>query len=173
MKQTFNVNIGGRGYNIDNDAYELLDKYLNDISSRLSDSDVESMEDIESRIADIFDERASSSMQVVNLDMVRRAMAVIGRPEMFGGQKRGFSYQEASSYPHEPKRLYRSVNNKVIGGVCGGLAEYLDVDPNMIRALSVVLFFFAGLSLWVYIILWIILPQSPNYVKYEDDRRRQ
>ncbi len=164
MKQTYSVNIGGRAYNIDADAYGLLDRYLNDISSRLNDTDVESMEDIESRIADIFDERISSSMQVVNIEMVRRAMAIIGRPEMFGGQKRGFSHQ-AGSYPHEPRRLYRSWANKVIGGVCGGLGEYFDIDPNVIRLISVLLVFFGGLSLWVYIIMWIVLPQSPNYVK--------
>ncbi len=164
MKQTYNVNIGGRAYNIDADAYGLLDRYLDDISSRLQDSDVESMEDIEARIADIFDEKISSSMQVVNIEMVRRAMAIIGRPEMFGGQKRGFSHQ-AGSYPHEPRRLCRSWSNKVMGGVCGGLGEYFGIDPNVIRLIAVLLVFFGGLSLWVYIIMWIVLPQAPHYVK--------
>ena len=164
MKQTYNVNIGGRAYNIDADAYQLLDRYLDDISSRLDESDVESMEDIEARIADIFDEKITSSMMVVNIEMVRRAMAIIGRPEMFGGQKRGFSHQ-TSSYPHEPRRLYRSWSNKVIGGVCGGLGEYFGIDPNVIRLISVLLVFFGGLSLWVYIVMWIVLPQAPYYVK--------
>ncbi len=173
MKQTFNVNIGGRGYNIDNDAYELLDKYLNDISSRLSESDVESMDDIESRIADIFDERISSTMQVVTIDMVRRAMAVIGRPDMFGGQKRGFSYQE-TTYPHEPKRLYRSTDNKVIAGVCGGMGDYFNVDPNLIRVIAAILLFVTVFTASiVYIIMWIVIPQAPNYVKYEESRRRR
>ena len=173
MKQTFNVNIGGRAYNIDNDAYELLDKYLNDISSRLSDSDVESMDDIESRMADIFDERISSTMQVVTIDMVRRAMAIIGRPDVFGGQKRGFSYQGAA-YPHEPRRLYRSVNNKVLGGVCGGLGEYFNLDPNLLRVIAAILLFVSfGTASIVYVIMWIVIPQAPNYVKYEDGRRRR
>lgn len=172
MKQTYNVNIGGRAYNIDNDAYELLDKYLNDISSRLNDSDVESMEDIESRIADIFDERVTSTMQVVSIDLVRRAMAVIGRPEMFGAQKRGFSYQE--SYPHEPKRLYRSIDNKVLGGVCGGLGEYFGIDANLIRVIAAILLFvtFFTASL-VYIIMWIVIPQAPNYVKYDGGYKKR
>ncbi len=171
MKQTFNVNIGGRAYNIDNDAYTLLDKYLNDIASRLQASDVDSMEDIESRIADIFDERISSTMQVVNIEMVRRVMAIIGRPEAFGGQKRGFSYQESSSsssssYPHEPKRLYRS-NDKVIGGVCGGLADYFNIDANVLRVIAVILFILPPFpALLAYIIMWIVLPKAPDYVKY-------
>ena len=177
MKQTYNVNIGGRPYNIDVDAYHLLDRYLGDISSRLRDTDVDSMEDIEARIADIFDERISSTMQVVNVEMVRRAMAIIGRPEMFGGQKRGFSYQGGSGYggggagggghqgyPHEPKRLFRS-SDKVIGGVCAGLAEYFGLDANVVRLISVLLIFLGGLSLWVYIVMWIVLPQAPYYVK--------
>jgi phage shock protein PspC (stress-responsive transcriptional regulator) len=176
MKQTFNVNIGGRAYNIDADAYELLDRYLGDISSRLSDSDVDSMEDIEARISDIFGEKISSGMQVVNIDMVRRAMAVIGRPEMFGGQKREFSYQSEShqggsrggsthhgAAPNQSKRLFRSWKNRVIGGVCGGVGEYFDIDPNVIRLVSALLIFFGGLSLWVYLIMWIVLPQAPVY----------
>ncbi len=162
MKQTYSVNIGGRAYNIDADAYALLDKYLKDISSRLSDSDVESMEDIEGRIADIFDERVTSSMQVVNIEMVRRAMAVIGRPEMFGGQKRGFSYHGSGFCE---KRLYRSAENRVLGGVCGGLGEYFDLDPNLVRAISVILFFFTP-ALLAYIIMWIVIPKAPDYVKY-------
>ena len=162
MKQTFNVNIGGRAYNIDSDAYRLLDRYLNDISSRLSDSDADSMEDIEARIADILDERISSSMQVVTVEMVRRAMAIIGRPEMFGGQKRGFTYQHNS---FRDKRLYRSTDNKVLGGVCGGLGEYFDLDPNLIRAIAVILFFFSP-ALLAYLIMWIVVPKAPDYVKH-------
>lgn len=166
MKQTFSVNIGGRAYNIDNDAYELLDKYLKDISSRLSDTDMESMEDIESRIADIFDEKVSSPMQVISLETVRRAMAIIGKPEMFGGQKRGFSYQYHQN-PFEPKRLYRTQDNKVIGGVCGGLGEYFNVDPNLIRVIAAILLFVTFFTCAiVYIIMWIVIPKEPDYVKY-------
>jgi phage shock protein PspC (stress-responsive transcriptional regulator) len=162
MKQTYNVNIGGRAYNIDNDAYELLDRYLNDISSRLSDTDVESMEDIEARVADIFDEKISSQMQVVTIEMVRRAMAIIGRPDTFGGQKRGFSYQD----PNQPKRLYRSTTNRVIGGVCGGLAKYFNIDANLMRALAAILLFLTFFACFVvYIIMWIVIPSEPNYVK--------
>jgi phage shock protein PspC (stress-responsive transcriptional regulator) len=165
MKQTYSVNIGGRAYNIDADAYGLLDRYLGDISSRISEYDSESMEDIETRIADIFDERITSEMQVVNIETVRRAMAIIGRPEMFGSQKRGFSYQHDTASPNAPRRLYRSSLNTVIGGVCGGIAEYFDIDPNVVRLIAVLLFFFGGLSLWVYIIMWIVLPKAPHYVK--------
>ena len=166
MKQTYNVNIGGRAYNIDADAYQLLDRYLNDISSRLNDSDVDSMEDIEARISEIFNERISSDRQVVNIDMVRRAMAIIGRPEMFGGQKRGFSHQSSSGYPHEPRRLCRSWNDKMIGGVCAGIAEYFNIDASLVRIIAVILLIIPPFpALLAYIIMWIALPQAPYYVK--------
>lgn len=59
------------------------------------------------------------------------------------------------------KRLFRS-RNKVIAGVCGGMAEFFGLDASMVRLATVLLILFAGLSLWVYIILWLIVPQSPK-----------
>lgn len=61
-----------------------------------------------------------------------------------------------------PKRLYRSTTDKKIAGVCGGIAEYFDVDPVIIRVIALILFF-AGLSgLIAYIILWIVVPIDPG-----------
>lgn len=53
--------------------------------------------------------------------------------------------------------IYRS-NNRVIAGVCGGLAEYFNINPTLVRIITFVLVFIYGLSIWVYIILWIIMP---------------
>lgn len=61
----------------------------------------------------------------------------------------------------DDKRLFRS-RNKVIAGVCGGMAEFFGLDASMVRLATVLLILFAGLSLWVYIILWLIVPQSPK-----------
>ena len=57
------------------------------------------------------------------------------------------------------KRLYR-VRNGMLAGVCGGIAEYLDVDPTLVRLITVALFFAGTLSLWVYIIAAIIIPRE-------------
>ncbi len=59
------------------------------------------------------------------------------------------------------KKLHRSVKNKVIGGVAGGLAEYFDIDPVLVRVLFVVSLFFHGSGFIAYIILWIIVPEAP------------
>lgn len=58
------------------------------------------------------------------------------------------------------KKLYRSRSNRVIGGVCAGLAAYLNFDPTVLRLITVLLTFVAGMSLWVYLIAWLIIPEE-------------
>lgn len=59
----------------------------------------------------------------------------------------------------EKKRLTRS-SNKMIGGVCAGLAEYLDIDPTIVRIVWVLMVLFAGFGILLYIILWLIMPKQ-------------
>lgn len=61
---------------------------------------------------------------------------------------------------NEPKRLTRSSKDKKIAGVCGGIANYLNVDPTAVRAATLLAIIFAGLSIWAYIILWICMPEE-------------
>src|ERR1035438_8316672 len=65
----------------------------------------------------------------------------------------------------ERKRLYRSTTDKKIGGVCGGLAEYFDMDPLLIRLLFVILVIVAGGGFLLYVILWIITPEKPFFAE--------
>lgn len=60
------------------------------------------------------------------------------------------------------KRLYRSRKNSMIAGVCGGLGEYLNVDPTILRLVAVLLIFADGIGLIAYIIAWIIVPRNPE-----------
>ncbi len=60
-----------------------------------------------------------------------------------------------------PRRLTRSGTDKKIGGVCGGLAEYFDLDPTLIRVIWVLLVLCGGTGLLAYLILWIVLPLGP------------
>ena len=61
----------------------------------------------------------------------------------------------------EPKRLYRSRSKRMLGGVCGGLGEYLKIDPTVMRVIFVVLAFFYGASLLIYLIMWVLVPEEP------------
>lgn len=85
MKKTFRVNIGKRPFIIDEDAYETLKEYLDQISIRLNaDESTEIMDDIENRIADLFQEKLSSRVQVVDINAVNRVIAIIGNAKEFG-----------------------------------------------------------------------------------------
>lgn len=61
------------------------------------------------------------------------------------------------------KRLYRSATNKVIGGVCGGLGNYFNIDPVLFRVIFLVLFVGACSGLLLYIIMWIVIPMEPFF----------
>ena len=60
-----------------------------------------------------------------------------------------------------PKKLYRSRKERMIGGVCGGLAQYFNADPTIIRIIAVVLLLSGTAGFWAYIIMWLIVPEEP------------
>ncbi len=157
MKKTLNVNIGSVAFVIDEDAYYILRKYLDDVGDRFEPVEAaETLNDLEMRIADIFSEQLASPRQVVNADLVRRAIAILGRADEFGEPRSDRTRGQA-----DIRRLRRSRSNRVIGGVCGGLASYFGIDVAVVRILMFLLIFFGGISLWVYIILWIVIPSEP------------
>jgi phage shock protein C len=60
----------------------------------------------------------------------------------------------------EPRKLYRSRNQRMLAGVCGGLAEYFNVDATLIRVLFLVLAVFGGTGLVIYVVMWLIVPDE-------------
>lgn len=100
------------------------------------------------------------------LQMVQGAMAQMGDPSEFGelptGEKRDEASVDAESASCVSSRhLYRSRTNRSIAGVCGGIAEFFGIDSTILRLITLFLILFGGLSLWVYIILWIVIPSEP------------
>lgn len=163
MKQTLNVNIGSIAFTIDEDAYGALSRYLDDIRSRLTSDDAYLVDDVEARIADILSDKISSPIQVVSLEMVRSAMAVIGRPEVFGGKCNESSTDSTktatpNSIPY--RRLVRLRTDRMIGGVCSGLASYFNLDVTLVRVIALVAALCGTAGIWAYLILWICVPQE-------------
>lgn len=159
MKETVHVNIGSEAFTLDCDAYAELKEYLEDIRNRLSEAPDETMGDIERRIAEILRERAVSPMRVVDLSAVRGAMVQMGAPSDFGECCGEAAAREGMR--HGPRRLYRSRTERAIAGVCGGLAEYFDADPTFFRLAALLLIPFGTLSIWVYVVLWVVIPEKP------------
>ena len=157
MNETINANIGQQAFTLDRNAYDRLTNYLNDVRSRLTTDADEVMKDIEIRIAELFREWLPSAMMVVTLSMVERAIVRIGRPEEFGSKNQQSSTTTSCA---STKQLRRSRSNRSIAGICGGLAAYFGMDATLIRIATFLLIFLGGMSLWVYIILWLIIPEE-------------
>lgn len=170
MKETVQVNIGSEAFTLDRDAYTQLRGYLDDIRSRLREAAEETMGDIEFRIAEILRERVGSPMRVVDLPAVRAAMAQMGTPSDFGECCGAAAAEEEKC--RAPRRLYRSRSDRAIGGVCGGLAAYFNLDPTLLRVLALLAIPFGTLSIWAYVVLWLIVPEEPPRKFNFNDKKR-
>lgn len=170
MKETVNVSIASQAFTLDTDAWRLLDNYLKSIRSRIEPEDDETIADIEARIADILHEHLPSPMMVVTASMARSVMEQIGAPEVFGkprsddgeaaGAGTAASDRGDGARPDDlwRKPLRRSRNDRVLAGVCGGIAAHTASDSAVIRLVTLILMIFGGLSIWLYIILWLVIP---------------
>ena len=157
MKETINVNLAQQAFTMDKDAYVTLTSYLDDIGRRLPADDTDPLPDIEARIAEIFRERVPSPMMVITYATVLATMQQIGNAEMFGEANRPLNDAEQ---PHVGKkstrRFVRSIDDKAIAGVCGGIAEYFGIDSTLVRIIFVV-GVIAGFSTGLlYFILWLV-----------------
>lgn len=159
MKRTLTVNLWNQVFHIDEDAYELLKTYLGNIEKRFSDKAErkEITEDVEARIAELFNERLKSNKQVINIDDVNEVIVVIGKPDDFAEGHETKS-EEAKKETPGAKRLYRDTDNAMLGGVCSGLAAYFKIDVVVTRILLVLTLLFSGP--FIYIILWIVMPEA-------------
>ena len=59
------------------------------------------------------------------------------------------------------KKIYRSTTDKRIGGVCGGISEYFDIDSSLVRIVVLILLFFHGIGFFAYLLAWIVFPKKP------------
>ncbi len=157
MKEAINANIGQQVFTLDRDAYDRLTIYLNDVRRRIASDTEEVMNDIEIRIAEILREALPSTMMVVTLAMVERAIARIGTPDDFGTENQSGTKNSSGM---GQKLLRRSRTDRSIAGVCGGLANYFGIDSTILRIMMLCLIIFGGMSLWVYIIMWLLIPEE-------------
>jgi phage shock protein C len=71
------------------------------------------------------------------------------------------------------KKLYRSRKDYMIGGVCGGIAEYFEIDSTLVRLLAVLVVLLGGAGIVAYIIAWIVIPKNPEQISDEDFEKRE
>lgn len=166
MNRTITMNLSGIIFHIEEDAYEKLNKYLSTIRGYFSTTEGrdEIMGDIESRIAEMLQEKVSQAKQAVLLADVESIIAVMGKPEDFAAEKQE---TKTDSSPKEEagdagarygKRLFRDPEDRLVAGVCSGIANYFNIDPIWIRGAFAIAIFVFGTGILLYFVLWIIIP---------------
>ncbi len=162
MKKTIRINISGLIFNIDEDAFEKLQQYLNSITKKFINTEEgnEIIADVEARIAELFQERIGDRKEVVNLPDVEHIIEVMGLPEDFEDEELEQIPQEESQQKKAERKIYRDPDNRVISGLSSGIATYLGIDPIIVRVLFVLMALFYGTSILIYILLWIIIPEA-------------
>ena len=177
MKQVININFHGQVVPIETSAFDLLKGYTDSLSRYFANEEgkEEIINDIESRIGELFQQRLKQGATCITDDDVNAIIKSMGRPEEFEGEEEkvastlgensnakstGQEYAGTGLSATGNKRLFRDENNKVIGGVCGGLANYFGTDPVIIRVVFAIVALAFGTGLLAYIILWIAVPSS-------------
>lgn len=175
MKKNFPININGLIFNIDEDAYDRLKTYLEQLHVAFPGAEGnETVADIESRISEIFSEIAGGRGNIITIEDVNMVIERMGRPaDLAGGsdecdQPHGgatpppFEGMAAdSSSARSQKRLYRDERNKVFGGVIAGLAQYFGWNVTAMRVFLVVLCLFTRVvPFFIYLIAWMVIPAA-------------
>ena len=167
MKKTLTVNLNGLVFTIDEDAYEKLQHYLQDVNDHFKEEDdAEIISDIETRIAEIFTERLNKNRNVVTIDDVDFIISTLGNPDQFD-EDENYTPNTTTNDNKENKekrkhrKFYRDIDDQILGGVAAGLALYIGIDVTIVRILFILLTV-ASFS-WmivIYVLLWIICPPA-------------
>ncbi|MEY2829733.1 MAG: hypothetical protein RIQ33_1591 [Bacteroidota bacterium] len=169
MNKIISINLCSIIFQIDEIAYENLKKYLFEIKQNLgsSASANEVYVDVENRIAELFQQKLNDGAQAILPKDVEELMSVMGQPSQFKeftddntAQNNSSHFEHDNKTNNQFRRIYRNPNDKVLGGVCSGLAAYLGIDPIIIRLAFVALFFVGGTSFLIYLICWIAIPKA-------------
>ncbi|MEO5782330.1 MAG: PspC domain-containing protein, partial [Ginsengibacter sp.] len=172
MKKVININFQGRVVPIEETSYDLLKQYTDSLRIYFANEEGrdEIINDIESRIGELFQERIKNGATCITDDDINGIINNIGRPQELADaddtsadssytnkkQNSGSESQQTAFIPG--KRLYRDANNKVLGGVCSGIAAHFNIEPIIVR----LVFIFSGIGFLAYILLWAFVPSSDN-----------
>ena len=166
MKKVLNISLANRSFTLEEDAYKRLSDYLEHFRTRLAASSgvpytqsAEVMDDLESRIAELFIQEVGTDGRVVKIDLVDRVTRQLGMPDGAPESPAAGPSPVTDDTPVR-KKVYRDYDNRRIAGVCAGLAVYLDVDVVLVRVLMLVAFVAGTAGFWIYVICWIAIPKA-------------
>lgn len=160
MKQIINITLGGRSIAIEDAAYAKVQAYTNSLREYFKNEEGrdEIVADIEARFGELMNDKIRKGAPHITDAHVEEMIATMGQPEDFDAAAQGTGYAPNFTL-NQKRRLYRDSNNKLLGGVCSGIANWLNIDPTVVRVLfAIVSFGGFGTGILIYIALWIFLP---------------
>ena len=169
MKKTLNITIGGRVFAIEEDAYEKLNLYLETVKKTFAayPDPEEIIADMEDRLAEQFQSmHEKDGTQFITRQNVETVIAIMGTPEDIEQETEkedstsSFSTKKDEPRSDGPRRLYRNPDDKVIFGVCSGIAAYFGIDTIWVRIGFIILTLLWGTGILMYIILALIIPEA-------------
>lgn len=167
MKKVISITLGGIVFAIEQDAYDALAAYLQDIKQHLSGGDdyAEIAEDIEGAIAEKLIAKKRNEKLAVRLSDIESIIQEMGSPSDFNDDPAADDRAEEKTAAkpktnEQKKRLYRDTDDAVIAGVASGLARYFNIDPVIVRLIFLATLFFNGLGLLAYLVLWLVVPAA-------------
>lgn len=159
MKKTISITIENTVFHLNEDAYEVLEKYLSSVREHFSKNgdSKEILRDIEGRIAERF---AESKNPTVSLEEVNAVISDMGTIDQFEDQENAKEGTSAAPAGTGIKKFYRDADNAKIAGICSGLGNYFNLDPLLFRIAFIILTIINGIGLLAYIVLWIAIPEA-------------
>lgn len=174
MKKVININFQGTVVPIEESSYELLQEYISSLRRYFANEEGrdEIINDIESRISELFQYKLKNGNSCITDEDVNAIIKNMGRPEDFDARdnpkEEGETESEKTTHSEsifnsdfnwKGKRFYRDESQKILGGVCSGIAAYFGIDPVIVRVLFIV-FAFTGFGVLLYLLLWVFIPGS-------------
>ena len=156
MNKTVNINLASTFFHIDENAYQILERYLRKLKEGFKDTagGEEILQDIEARIAELFQDLKTNPDYVINTADVEKVIGIMGEPETVLSEEDINTSQEKIH-----RKLYRDPEDKYIGGIAAGLGHYFKIDATWIRLIWLFLGLFSGgVFTLIYILFWILVP---------------
>lgn len=181
MQRIIQITLGGRVIPIEEAAYTELNNYITSLETQFAGEQGrdEIILDIEARIAELFASKLDAGAQAIVRADVQKVIETLGYAHELNDSAdttstgntghTGNTYQAyPPPYQAATRRLYRNPNDKMLGGVCSGIASYFDIDTVLVRLAFAIMFFTVGVGLLAYILAWIIIPlaRTPEEMYY-------
>ena len=166
MKKSIQISIAQIAFYIEEDAYKILDNYLQEIEKRISDSTLkkEILFDVESRMVELFEKDKKKIPYVLTSEDIQKVISIIGKPDEIYQDETGSTKSQDTENNHFARKLYRNPNDKVIGGVISGICNYFGIKDATVPRIIIVLLIIFGLGspVIIYLVCWIIIPQAQS-----------